>query len=136
MYGFRHNNAYLNSLRSNQQSTSMEETKESPSSVGGEVEKVLHQEDWKSLQIDFEKDEEKSHENEEEYIETIEYHSKTHYIMDMDKIASTDGCLNSKGVPTDGCSQLYVGDIEIKFENVSTIQISHKDEDEDLVTDD
>ena len=28
-------------LRNNQQSTSMEETKESPSSVGGEVEKVL-----------------------------------------------------------------------------------------------
>ena len=55
----------MNSLRNNQQSTSMEETKESPSSVGGEVEKVLHQEDRKSLPIDFKKYEEISHENEE-----------------------------------------------------------------------
>ena len=36
---------------------------------------------------------------------------------------------------TDGCSQLYVGDIEIKFENVSAIQIYHKNEYEYLVTD-
>ena len=36
----------------------MEETKESPSSMGGEVEKVLHQEDRKSLQSEFKKDEE------------------------------------------------------------------------------
>ena len=43
--GFSHNKAELNSLRNNQKSTSMEETKEPPSSVGGEVEKVLHQED-------------------------------------------------------------------------------------------
>ena len=42
----------------------MEETKEPPSYVGGEVEKVLHQEDWKSLPSDFEKYEETSHENE------------------------------------------------------------------------
>ena len=33
--------------------------------MGGEVEKVLHQEDRKSLPSEFEKDEEKSHENEE-----------------------------------------------------------------------
>ena len=39
---------------------------------------------------------------------------------------STDGCLNYEGVPTDGCSQLYVGDIEIIFENVDAIQISHE----------
>ena len=65
LYVFRHNKAYLNSLRNNQQSASMEETKEPPSSVGSEVEKVLHQEDRKPLPSEFEKDEEKSHENEE-----------------------------------------------------------------------
>ena len=43
----------------------MEETKESPSSLGGEVEKVLHQEDRNSLPSEFEKYEETSHENEE-----------------------------------------------------------------------
>ena len=41
--------------------------------------------------------------------------------------------MNYERVPTDGCSQLYVGDIEIKFENVSAIQISHEHKDEDLV---
>ena len=44
--------------------------------------------------------------------------------MDMDQRASTDGC-----------SQLYVGDIEMVFQNVSTIQISSKHENEDLVAD-
>ena len=44
----------------------MEDTKESPSSVGGEVEKVLHEEDRKSLLSEFEKYEEISHENEQE----------------------------------------------------------------------
>ena len=68
----------MNSLRNNQQSTSIEETKKSPSSGGDEVEKALHQEDRKSLPSDFEKDEETSHENEEEYLETIEYHFETH----------------------------------------------------------
>ena len=53
----------------------------------------------------------------------------------MDQRASTNGCLNCEGVPTDGCSHLYVGDIEIRFENVFTRKISHKHEDEDLVTD-
>ena len=48
---------------------------------------------------------------------------------------SIDGCLNYEGIPTDGCSQLYVGDIEIRFESISVIQSSHKHEDEDLVTD-
>ena len=64
-YGFRHNKAYLNSWRNNQQSTSMEETKESPSFVGGEVEKVLHQEYRKLFPSDFEKYEQKSHDIEE-----------------------------------------------------------------------
>ena len=38
------------------------------------------------------------------------------------------GSLNYERVPTDGCSQLYVGDIEIRFENVSAIQIYHSHE--------
>ena len=50
-------------------------------------------------------------------------------------MASTNGCLNCEGVPTDGCSQLYVGDIEIRFQNVATCQISNNHEDEYLVID-
>ena len=46
--------------------------------------------------------------------------------MDMDQRASTDGFLNYEGVPTDGCSQLYVGDIEIIFQNVSARKNSSK----------
>ena len=63
----------------------MEETKEPPSSMGGETEKALHYEDWKSLPSDFEKDEETSQENEKESLETIEYHSETHSTVDMDQ---------------------------------------------------
>ena len=44
-----------------------------------------------------------------------------------------DGCLNYEGVPNDGCSQLYVGDIEIIYENFPAIQISHENKDEDLI---
>ena len=44
--------------------------------------------------------------------------------MDMDQRASTDGCLNYEGVPTDGFSHLYVGDIEINFESVAASQTS------------
>ena len=46
-----------------------------------------------------------------------------------------EGFLNYEGVLTYGCSELYVGDIEIIVENVSAIQSSHKHEDEYLVTD-
>ena len=53
--------------------------------------------------------------------------------MDMDQRASIDGCLNCEGVPTNGGVQLYAGDIEIIFENVSSIQISHEHEYEDIV---
>ena len=53
--------------------------------------------------------------------------------MEMKQRAFTNGCLNYEGVPTDGCSHLYVGDIEITFEIVSTIQNSMKHENEDLV---
>ena len=64
---FTHNKVYFNSLNNNQQSTSMEETKELPIFVGGEIGKVLHQEDWKSLPSEFEKYEETSHDNEKDY---------------------------------------------------------------------
>ena len=60
----------------------MEETKEPPSSVGGEIEKELHYEDQKSLPIDFEKDEETSHDNEKGSLETIGYHSETYSTME------------------------------------------------------
>ena len=70
--------------------------------MGGETEKALHYEDRKSLPSDFEKDEETSHENEKESLKTIEYHFETHSAVDMDQRASTDGCLNCEGVPTDG----------------------------------
>ena len=51
----------------------------------------------------------------------------------MKQRAYTNGCLNYEGVPTDGCSQIYVGDIEIRFKNVFAIQTSIKHENEDLI---
>ena len=42
---------------------------------------------------------------------------------------SIDGSLNYEGEPIDGCSQLYVGDIDIIFENVDASLISHNNED-------
>ena len=47
----------------------------------------------------------------------------------MKQRASTDWCLNYEGVPTDGCSQIYVGDIEIRSENFAGIQIYHEHKD-------
>ena len=38
-----------------------------------------------------------------------------------------------EGVPTDGCSQIYVGDIENRFQNFDASQISSKHENEYLV---
>ena len=52
----------------------------------------------------------------------------------MNQRASIDGCLNCEGVPIDGCSHLYVGDIENTFEDVAS-QSSHEHEDEVLVED-
>ena len=49
------------------------------------------------------------------------------------KQRASDGCLNYEGVPTDGYSQLYVGDIEIRFGNVAGSQISHEHKYEDLI---
>ena len=51
----------------------------------------------------------------------------------MDQKESTDGCLNCEGEPTDGCSQIYVGSIDIIFDNVVTIQIYHDNEYEYIV---
>ena len=70
---FIKNNSNKNSLRNNNQCTSRD-TKELQISMGDEEEKELHEEDRNSLPNDFEKDEETSHEKEEEYLETIEYH--------------------------------------------------------------
>ena len=41
--------------------------------------------------------------------------------------------MNYEGLPTDGCSHLYVGNIEINFESVSASQTSIKHENEYLV---
>ena len=51
----------------------------------------------------------------------------------MKQRESNDGCLNYEGVLSDGCSQLYVGDIEIRFQNVFASQNFIKHENEDLV---
>ena len=88
------NNSNKNSLRNNHQCTCREETKELQVSVGGEEEKELNQEDQNSLPNDFEKYEETSDEKEEEYLQTIEYHSDTNSTMGMDQRESTNGCLN------------------------------------------
>ena len=46
---------------------------------------------------------------------------------------SIDGSQNYERVPTDECSQIYVGDIEIRFESVATSKTSIKHENEYLV---
>ena len=53
--------------------------------------------------------------------------------MDTYQRASTGGFLNHEGVPTNVCSQLYVGNIEIIFENVTASQISNDHKYEYLV---
>ena len=53
-------------------------------------------------QVTLKKDEETSHEYEENSIENIEYHFETHSTLEMKQRASTDGCLNYEGVPNDG----------------------------------
>ena len=58
---FIKNNSNKNSLRNNNQSTSMEETKELQIFLGGEEEKVVHEQDRNSLPRDSEKYEETSH---------------------------------------------------------------------------
>ena len=93
-----------------------EDTHEPPSSEIGEVEEVVHKEDQNSLPSDYEKYEDTLHEYEEVSIENIEDHFETHPTLEMKQTTSTAGCLNYEGVPTDGCSHLYLGDIDITFE--------------------
>ena len=92
-----------------------EETREPPSSEIGEVEEVVHEEDRNSLPSDSKKYEETSHEYEEFSIENTEDNLETHSTLEMKQTESNDGCLSYEGVPTDGFSHLYVGDIEITF---------------------
>ena len=51
----------------------------------------------------------------------------------MKQRVSTCGWFNYEGVPTDGFSQIYVGDIEIRFQKIYTSQNSIKHENEYLV---
>ena len=51
----------------------------------------------------------------------------------MKQRESNDGCFNYEGVPTDGCSHLYFGDIVIIFESVAARNIFHENEDQYLV---
>ena len=53
--------------------------------------------------------------------------------MEMKQRASIDGYLTYEGVPTNGRSHLYVGEIEITFESVSSRKNSIKHENEYLV---
>ena len=52
--------------------------------------------------------------------------------MDMDQRESTDGCLNY-GVPNDGFSNIYVGDIEIRSEMFYARKISRDHKYEEIV---
>ena len=85
-----------------------EETREPPSSEIGGVEELVHEDDQNSLPSDSEKYEETSHKYEEVFIVNIEDNFETHATLEMKQRASIDGYLNY-GVPTNGCSQLYVG---------------------------
>ena len=85
-----------------------EETHEPHSSEIGGVEEVLNEYDLNSLQSDSKKYEYTSHEYEEVSIENIEDHFETHSTLEMKQRESNDGVLNYEGVPTDGCSHLYV----------------------------
>ena len=86
--------------------------------MGGKEEKVVHEEDRNSLPSDFEKYKEASHKYEEFYIED---NFETHSTLEMKQRESNDGCLNYERLPTYGFSHLYVGDIEIRSENVAAI---------------
>ena len=86
------------------------------------------EDDQNSLLGDFEKYEETSHEYEEVFIENTKDNFETHVTLEIKQRESTDGCLNYEGVPTDGCSHLYVGDIQISFESVYARQTLIKHE--------
>ena len=98
--------------------------------MGGEEEKVVHEEDRNSLPSDSEKYKEGSHKYEEFYIED---NSETHSTLEIKQRESNDGCLNYEILPTYGFSHLYVGDIKIISKNVAAIQLYHECKYEDLV---
>ena len=83
--------------------------------MGTEEEKEIHEDDQNSVPTDSENYEETSHEYEEVFIKNTEDNFETHATLEMKQRESIDGCLNYEGVPTDGFSQLYVGDIEMRF---------------------
>ena len=62
-----------------------EETHEPPSFEIGEVEEVVHEEDRNSLQSDYEKYQETSHEYEEFSIKNTEDNFETHSTLEMNK---------------------------------------------------
>ena len=105
---FIKNNSNKKSLRNNNKCASREDTKELQISLGGEEEKVVHEEDQNSLPSDSEKYEETSHKYEEVSIENNEDHFETYYTLEMKQRESNDGCLNYEGVPIDGCSHLIL----------------------------
>ena len=57
-------------------------------------------------------------------LKNIEDNFETHATLEMKQRESIDGCLNYEGVPTDGCSQIYFGHIEIIFQKFSASQNS------------
>ena len=111
----------------------MEETHEPPNSKIGEVQEVVHEEDQNSLPSYSDKYKETSHDYEEVSIENIEDNFETHSTLEMKQRESNDGCFNYEGVPTNGCSHLYVGYIDITFDSVAASQNSIKLENEYLV---
>ena len=90
--------------------------------------KNLQQQDRNSLPSVSKKYEDTSHKYEEDSIENTKDHFETHSTLEMKQRESNDGFLSYEGVPTDGLSHLYVSDIEINFESVSTSQTSIKHE--------
>ena len=132
--GHRNNNANVNSLRDNQQSTILEEhemRKYHP--ICEKILDTLLKEETKNHEVENQLpqgDCREEHKEEGEYNNTI----LTNGVCSNQR-ESIDGSLNYEGVPTNGWSQLYVGDIDIRFESVSTSPSFHKHEDEDLVED-
>ena len=124
----------MNSLRDNQKSTSLEEheMRKNQPNCEKRLDTTL-QKETKNHEVENQLPQGDCRDKNKEEIE------HRHTILTDGGCAnqreSIDGSLNYERVPTDGCSQLYVGDIDIRFENVSTRQISHRHEDEYLVTD-
>ena len=88
---FIKNNSNNNSFRNNNQFISREDTKELQIFVGGEEEKLVHEEDRNSLPSDSEKYEETSHKYEEASIENNEDHFETHSTLEMKQREYNDG---------------------------------------------